>query len=299
MLGTLVTAYLLRDSFTDRAQIISYLLLLLEVYLIEIFLKNKSKKAALGLFIISVIIANIHTGAWYMQLILILPFLGEYIFSLFAIDNVTRNTLKKSKKRLQKLKETNADKDKIESLEESIKFDEEFLKNYKRKEDAKITINRNDNCKYLVLIAILIIIGGLFTPNGLYTYTYLLKLTFGDTMSYINEHSPIIVASSLEFVTFIIFTITCIAFIKSKMNLSEAFLMLGLYFMTIISRRYIVLLILLCAPTLIYMINDFVMENIKREEVWELRLAVTEKILFILFAAIALRSWNKRVCRRL
>ena len=76
MFGTLVVAYLLREHFTDRAQVVSYLFLLLEVYLIEVFLKNRSKFAAFGIFLISVIIANIHAGAWYMLIILVLPFLG-------------------------------------------------------------------------------------------------------------------------------------------------------------------------------------------------------------------------------
>ena len=287
MFGTLITAYLIRDAFTDRSQIISYMLLLVELYFLDIFLKNKSKLAAFVIFLISVIIANIHTGAWCMVLVLVLPYLGEYIFSLFAIDNVTRNTVKRNEKKLKKLKEKNADKSKIEQLENSIKFDKDFLKQYKPKDDTKITITKNDNCKYLIFIFILIIIGGIITPNGTYTYTYIIKLMYGNTMNYINEHNPIVVASSVEFVAFIIVTVTCIGFIKSKMRLSDAFLLLGLYFMTIISRRYLILLILLCAPILIKMINEFIMQNIMKEENWEKILLVTEKVLFIFFAVLA------------
>lgn len=293
MHGTLITAYLLRDSFTDRAQIISYPLLLLEIYLIDVFLKNRSKAALIGIFLISVVIANVHAGAWYMLLILVLPYLGEYIFSLFAIDNVTKNSVKRAEKKLEKLKTENKDKEKIEKLENSIKFDKDFLKNYKPRENTKVTITKNDNCKYLILVIILIILGGLFTPNGSFVYTYLLKLSVGDTTNYINEHSPIIVATSIEFVTIIIFTITCIGFINSKMRLSDAFLLLGLYFMTIIGRRHLILLTLLGTPILIYMINDFIMKNVTREEGWEERQPIVEKVLFAFFAVVAIRCWNK------
>ena len=287
MSGTLVVAYLLREHFTDRAQVVSYLFLLLEVYLIEVFLKNRSKFAAFGIFLISVIIANIHAGAWYMLIILVLPFLGEYIFSLFAIDNVAKGTVKRNERKLQKLKETNSDKEKIKKIEDSINFDKEFLKSYKKRENTKVTITKNDNSKYLVIILFLIIIGGMITPNGTFTFTYLLKLMFGDTMNYINEHLPIVVASSVEFVVFIIFTITCIGFIDSKLSLSEAFLLLGLYFMTFIGRRHLILLTLLCSPILIRMMNDFIMKNIMKGENWEKRLELTEKFLFIFFAIIA------------
>lgn len=64
-------------------------------------------------------------------------------------------------------------------------------------------------------------------------------------MNYINEHLPIVIASSMEFFVFIIITVTCIGFIDSKMKLSDAFLLLGLYIMAIYSRRHLILLILL------------------------------------------------------
>ncbi len=83
------------------------------------------------------------------------------------------------------------------------------------------------------------------TPIGKLPFTYFIKASYSNAMSYINEHLPIVVASSLEFFVFIIFTITCIGFIDSKMKLSDAFLLLGLYIMTFYSRRHLALLILL------------------------------------------------------
>ncbi len=155
----------MREFFTDRAQILSYMLFLLELYFIEKFLENKKIRYIIGIFLISVIIANIHTAAWPLMFILVLPFLGEYVFSLYAIDNVTRNRIKKDEKKLEKLKSKNCDSEKIKKLEESIKLDKEYLNSYKPKENGKIIIKKNDNAKFLILVLIIIFIRRIHDSN--------------------------------------------------------------------------------------------------------------------------------------
>lgn len=84
-------------------------------------------------------------------------------------------------------------------------------------------------------------------------------------MSYINEHMPLVVASSIEFVAATIIVITLIAFTDSKMRLSDAFLVVGLYFMTFISRRHLTLLILLTSVSLIKMADGFIKKHMNTE----------------------------------
>lgn len=155
----------MRDFFADRAQIVSYMLFLLEIYFIERFLENKKIRYIVGIFLISVLIANIHSATWLLMFILVLPFLGEYIFSLYAIDNVTKNRIKRDEKKLEKLKSKNADLEKIKKLEESIKLDKEYVKSYKPKKDGKIIIKKNDNSKFLILVLIVIFIRRIFNSN--------------------------------------------------------------------------------------------------------------------------------------
>lgn len=69
------------SSLTARAQIISYILLFLEVIFIEKLIDSNKKIYILILLIISVLIANIHTTIWPMVLILFLPYFAEYIIS--------------------------------------------------------------------------------------------------------------------------------------------------------------------------------------------------------------------------
>ena len=66
-------------AFTARGQIISYLLLLLEIYFIEKMISTKQKRYYIIFFIISVLIVNFHASVWYMTVILILPYLAEAI----------------------------------------------------------------------------------------------------------------------------------------------------------------------------------------------------------------------------
>lgn len=160
----------MRDFFTDRAQILSYMLFLLEIYFIERFLENKKIKYVIGIFLLSVIIANIHAAAWPLMFILVLPFLGEYIFSLYAIDNVTKNRIKRDEKKLEKLKSKKSDSEKIKKLEESIKLDKEYVKSYKPKVNGKIIIKKNDNAKFLILVLIIIFIRRILNSNRKITF---------------------------------------------------------------------------------------------------------------------------------
>lgn len=169
MFGTIVTAYLLRDSFIDRAQIISYMLFMIEIHLIESFLKNKKIRNIIGIFLISVIIANSHLAVWPFMFLLVLPFLGEYAFSLFEIDNVVRNRIKIDEKILNKLKSKNSDTKKIEKIEKSINYDKEFLNSYKPKEEKKVTITKNNNAKFLFLVLIIILLRWIFNSYRKFT----------------------------------------------------------------------------------------------------------------------------------
>ena len=66
-------------SFTARGQIISYLLLLLEIYFIEKMISTKQKRYYIIFLVISALIVNFHASVWYMTIILVLPYYAEAI----------------------------------------------------------------------------------------------------------------------------------------------------------------------------------------------------------------------------
>ena len=70
-------------GFTARAQVISFLLLLIEIYTIEKLIETNNKIYTFILFVISVLIANFHASVWLMTEILMLPYLVDIVLGKF------------------------------------------------------------------------------------------------------------------------------------------------------------------------------------------------------------------------
>ncbi|MGN1372107.1 MAG: hypothetical protein ACI4XM_07540 [Candidatus Coprovivens sp.] len=58
-----------------RPQIISYTILILEILLVELFIKKKNNKYLYPLPFLSLLIINMHTAMWYFQFVFLLPFI--------------------------------------------------------------------------------------------------------------------------------------------------------------------------------------------------------------------------------
>lgn len=108
-----------------------------------------------------------------MFLVLFLPYIGEYIISLYTLKNVVSISSKRKMKKIKKLQKQNEESKKIKKLEEEIDYNNEFLKSYKEKENAKIIICKNENVKWLILVMIITSLGALITPiriNSIYIF---------------------------------------------------------------------------------------------------------------------------------
>lgn len=68
-------------TFTARAQIMSYLFLLLEVFFIERLLITNKKRYYIYLSLISILLVNFHASVWPVSIILVMPFLAEAILN--------------------------------------------------------------------------------------------------------------------------------------------------------------------------------------------------------------------------
>ena len=206
--STFICALALSGFITARAQTISFILFVLEIYFIECFLKNGKKRNLIGLLLISLIICNIHVAVWPFYFIIYLPYLAEYIIALIT----------------SKIK-----------LKKEYKFIK-YLKN-------KFIIEKNNNIKYLFLIMIGSLITGLITPIGDTPYTYLIKTMMGNSQSYIQEHQMISWINS-PFTIIITFETIFLAFF-AKAKLRDVFMVCGLALMSVVSIRHISLLALI------------------------------------------------------
>lgn len=242
---TILVLYIGKDYFTARAQLITFILFVLTMYCIERFLETKKKRYAIGLLIIPTVIANIHAAVFPFYFVLYLPYIGEW-FMLFFIENsdvITRVLLKSDEleiKKLNKKEELNQkQKEKLELLTKRIEINKGRLEEKVKteKEPYKIIVKPSQNFKWLMFIMFIAAFTGLLTPIGDTPYTYLIHTMQGNTTGNISEHLPIILYNSKYVLGYIFATICLISFTKVKVRLSDLFLLGGLMFLTIMSRR--------------------------------------------------------------
>lgn len=242
---TILILYVGKDFITARAQLITFILFVLTIYYIERFLETKKKRYAVGLLVIPTAIANIHAAVFPFYFVLYLPYIGEYIISLIIKqgDILTKLFLKSDELEIKKLekKESLDEKKtkKLELLKARVEKNKERLEEKKniKKEPYKVIVKENKNVAWLMIIMVFAALTGLLTPIGDTPYTYLLHTMQGTTTQNIAEHLPTILYYAKVVLAYIVIAICLISFTKIKIRLSDLFLLGGLIFLTIMSRR--------------------------------------------------------------
>ena len=243
---TVTVIYILRGYIAARAQLVTFILFVWIIFFIEMFLKNRKIRYAVGLVVISTLIANLHVAVWPFIFVLFLPYIAEYILAVIAEVAIYRKInikvleliiklLTKSGKYVDKKEKLEQKLQKIISKNEKIKIKrEEELKN-----PYKIQFNKNKNVKWLILVMIICDFTGLLTPLGDTPYTYLYKTMQGNTTQNINEHLPMTIADETEALSAIVLVLAILTFTKTKIKLSDLFMIGGLCYLMLASRRQI------------------------------------------------------------
>lgn len=91
---TIGAIYMLRDYIAARAQLVTFILFLAQIFLIEKLISTEKKRYGIGLIIISILIANLHVAVWPFMFILYLPYIAEYILAILE-EKTAKNTVKK------------------------------------------------------------------------------------------------------------------------------------------------------------------------------------------------------------
>ncbi len=290
--STLIVAYMIRIVFTARAQIISYPLLLIEILLIERFLKSNSKfkdvVTILGLTAVSCIIANVHSTIWIMVLVLFLPYIGEQFICYYDVKEFNKREIERKTKKLEKLEKINAKKEEIEKLKKDIDIEKEIKKDLEVEKETKIVYLVNKKIKWIIIPLIFVVLGALITPIGNIPFVYYLKTSHGNSLLHINEHLPTMPITDLEFFTFSAIVIAMLGFTDSKIKLSDGLLTIGLFIMALSSKRNVFLMIFLCSPIIVKMIDDFINKNKSNAETDNKRIDSYVNFLFIIVCGIVL-----------
>ena len=243
---TAIVIYILRGYIAARAQLATFILFVWIIYFIEMFLQNRKIRYAVGLVLISTLIANLHVAVWPFIFVLFLPHIAEYVLAIIAEIAIYRKIkIRLLNLRIKLLTKSGKNVDKKQKLEEKLKTiiaKNEKIK-IKREEELnhpyKIRFTKNKNVKWLVLVMIICAFAGLLTPLGDTPYTYLYKTMQGNTTQNINEHLPMTIVDETEALAAIVLILAMLTFTKTKIKLSDLFMIAGLCYLMLASRRQI------------------------------------------------------------
>ena len=243
---TILVIYMIRGYIAARAQLVTFILFVWIIYCIEMFLKNRKIRYAVGLIVISTLIANLHVAVWPFIFVLFLPYIGEYIIATLAEIIIYRKiNILILKLRIKLLTRSGKNVDRKQALEEKIRNIEEkneriYIKREENlKNPYKIKLNKNSNVKWLILVMIICAFTGLITPLGDTPYTYLYKTMQGNTTQNINEHLPMTIIDETDALVAIILILAILTFTKTKIKMSDLFMIAGLCYLMLASRRQI------------------------------------------------------------
>ena len=243
---TIAVMYVIRGYIAARAQLVTFILFILTIFFIEKFLETKKKRYALGLIIIPILIANLHVAVFPFYFVLYLPYIAEYIIAALAETIIYKRIKRKILKlRIKILEKEKPESSKVTELKEKLKVIEEKVDKIKIKRTKelqnpyKIKLVRNKNVKWLILIMVICLFTGLLTPLGNTPYTYLSKTMQGNTTRNINEHLPMTVSEDIDAMCTIVIFLAILIFTKAKIRLSDLFMLGGLLYLMLDSRRQI------------------------------------------------------------
>ena len=261
---TIGVMYALKPYIAARAQLVTFILFIWELYCIERFIENKKIRYAITLVIISTLIANLHVATWPFFFILFLPYIAEYIISVVSDIVIYKKTKKLVIKHKMKVAQKNNNIERIKELQ--IKLNELEEKNEKikqkrkdtNKNSYKILLNKNDNVKFLIIVMVICAFTGLLTPTGDTPYTYLYKTMKGNTTENISEHQPLTLINNTEAICTLVILISILTFTKTKIKLSDLFFVGGLCYLMFTSRRQFSMLVLIGSVVLGRLIVDMI-----------------------------------------
>lgn len=263
---TIGVMYLIKDYIAARAQLVTFILFVLTVFFIEKFLETKKKRYAVGLIIIPILIANLHLAVFPFYFILYLPYIGEYLLAILAETIIYKKMrIFRLKLKIKRLIKSNQHQEKLEKLQNELKELEKKVDKIKIKRTKelqnpyKIEFNKNNNTKWLILIMIICLFTGLLTPLGDTPYTYLVKTMQGNTTQNINEHLPMTLANDVGMMCTLVIFLAILIFTKAKLRLADLFMLGGLLYLMLATKRQATMFVLIGA----FILNRLIMEIVK------------------------------------
>lgn len=261
---TIGVMFLLQDYIAARAQLVTFILFVLEIFLVESFLETKKIRYVIGLMLDACLIANMHAAVFYFFFILLMPYIGEYLIMVIReAYPIHRLSIFDLKRRIKRLTNKQGKEEKLAKLQNRLADEEtkftKFKENMQRRKDNpyRVKLVKRDAVKWLIIVAILCFATGLLTPLGDEPYTHIFKLMHGTTTQNISEHQPLtLINHNGAIVTLVMLTILLV-FTDTKISLKDLFMIGGLLVLTFISRRQFTMLVLIGGISFTKLLCDF------------------------------------------
>jgi hypothetical protein len=222
----LLTMYLLGEFYiTARAQLVSYILFILEFYCIEKLLSTERSRYGFALFVIAIVLANVHIAVWPFFFIIFLPYIGECLLARLS----------------------------------GIWYLQKF--SFLFKPFSRIVIKKDDDVILLFIVVGMCFITGIFTPLDFAPYTYLYDTMNGPSLGYISEHRSLLVVTSVKFLIVFILLSLFLFFTTTKVRIKNIFMIGGLVVLSLIGERHFALLAVIGMTVFNFLVCDYLREH--------------------------------------
>ena len=260
---TIGAIYVLKPYIAARAQLVTFILFIWEIFFIEKFIENRKIGYGIGLIIISVLIANLHVATWPFFFVLFLPYIAEYLISLISDIIIYKKDRELVIKHKIKVAQKKNNLERVGELQTKLnELEDKNIKIKAKREDEnnsyKLIIKRKKNVKFLIIIMIICVLTGLLTPIGDTPYTYLYKTMEGNTTESISEHLPLTLINNNEAMCILVIFLAILIFTKVKIRLSDLFMITGLCYLMFATRRQLSMLTLIGSLVLTRLIVEMI-----------------------------------------
>ena len=259
MIATLFAIYLMKPYIAMRAQLVTFILFVLEIYLIEKLLETNKKRYGFGLLLIALLIVELHCAVFPMFFVFAAPYVAEFLFVTLQELDLDEKAFRVFLRIVKKFSKPEK-KERIDTLIEKSKLNVESRKikrEKRRKNPYKVVITKNQAQATLIIFLLIAGFLGFLNPAGTGAYTYTYKIYQGNTTSSINEHLPLTLADNKGYGVMLGITILILILVDIKVRLSDILMLAGTVFLSFKARRQVSLVLIMGMPLLAKFIASF------------------------------------------
>ena len=257
---TLFAIYLMKPYIAARAQLVTFILFVLEIYFIEKLLETNKKRYGFALLLIALLIVELHCAVFPMVFVFAAPYVAEFVFLFLQEQDLDEKVFRGIVRILKRFATSEEKKAKFENLIEKSKKNVEsrrIKREKRRKNPYKIIIEKNKAYTTLIIFLIIVLFLGFLNPAGTGAYTYTLKIYQGNTTTSINEHLPLTLADNTGYAVMLSITLLILILFDIKIRLSDLLMFGGTLFLSFKARRQVSLVLIMGMPLLAKFISSF------------------------------------------